>query len=431
MYMDNVGVQMAVLPFVHRRYFLEKRTRHGKDSAMKNTYQIQTLLELFYQDCNIPIYLYEENALVFCVPGQAPLTFPPKRHLDAMQNTAERVSYHATSYGIYYGRLRLDLDKPAFLVLGPASDIAFTESELHQMYADYVIPSEERKAFQDFMGKIPQTSLPMLLRKLVFLNYCLHGEVLDSQALLPSGTVQLPSYSNIAEESYQSKENLLLNKSYELESITMNLVRTGNVEGFKELQFNTDLFHIGSTGHTALRNIKNNIIITTTLNTRAAIDGGLDYDTAYRLSDSFIQKAEQIQDADGLYELLGKIGPAFAKAVSDAKFPATPDDCIKRAIQFIRQNINQPIGVTDVASCAGFSRSYFCAYFKRELGFSIGAFILRCRLEEGRLLLKHTDKPIGVISNYLCFSSQSHFQTAFKKQFGITPMQYRNSGKGT
>ena len=44
-------------------------------------------------------------------------------------------------------------------------------------------------------------------------------------------------------------------------------------------------FHLGITGSTALRQLKNNIIITTTICTRAAIEGGLNYDTAYQLSE--------------------------------------------------------------------------------------------------------------------------------------------------
>lgn len=31
------------------------------------------------------------------------------------------------------------------------------------------------------------------------------------------------------------------------------------------------------------------------------------------------------------------------------------------------------------------------------------------------------------ISNYLCYSSQSYFQNAFKKKFQLTPLQYRKN----
>ncbi|MFR4882333.1 MAG: helix-turn-helix domain-containing protein [Coprococcus sp.] len=51
--------------------------------------------------------------------------------------------------------------------------------------------------------------------------------------------------------------------------------------------------------------------------------------------------------------------------------------------------------------------------------------MLRCKPEEGRRLLQFTNKPISTISTFLCFSGQNHFQTAFKKQFGITPNEYR------
>ena len=98
---------------------------------------------------------------------------------------------------------------------------------------------------------------------------------------------------------------------------------------------------------------------------------------------------------------------------------------MQKAIRYIQQNVNQHLTVGDVADYVGFSKSYISAYFKETLGFSISAFILRCKLEEGRELLQYTDKSISTISEFLCFSSQSHFHTAFKKQFGMTPSEYR------
>ena len=57
----------------------------------------------------------------------------------------------------------------------------------------------------------------------------------------------------------------------------------------------------------------------------------------------------------------------------------------------------------------------------------IGAYITHCRLREAKALLRYTDKSLGEISSYLCFSSQSHFQNVFKKHIGRTPLEYRKT----
>lgn len=259
----------------------------------------------------------------------------------------------------------------------------------------------------------------------MFLNYCIYEEVKNPSDFLLSNSSPKTLSPEIVQMNYDKKENYVYNKSYVIEEAILKLVRTGNVEGFHSLQFNNDNFHIGVTSNNAIRQLKNNIIINTTLCTRAAIDGGLEYDTAYELSDYFIQLAEQTDNPDILYGILDKTSYTFAEKVAQAQTPFSTDARLQKAIQYIQQNTNQRITVGDVARYTGFSKSYFSAYFKENLGFTVSDFILRCKLEEGRRLLQFTNKPISTISTFLCFSSQSHFQTAFKKQFGMTPNEYR------
>jgi AraC-like DNA-binding protein len=64
-----------------------------------------------------------------------------------------------------------------------------------------------------------------------------------------------------------------------------------------------------------------------------------------------------------------------------------------------------------------------------DMGFGLAAFITRTKLENSKQLLKYTNQSLSEISVYYCFSSQSHFQNSFKKQFGITPQQYRIKAK--
>ncbi|MFT8348522.1 helix-turn-helix domain-containing protein [Clostridium saccharoperbutylacetonicum] len=74
-----------------------------------------------------------------------------------------------------------------------------------------------------------------------------------------------------------------------------------------------------------------------------------------------------------------------------------------------------------------FNRSYLSHKVKKQLGFDLSNFIRQCKLENVKYLLAYSNKSISEIINFLCFSSQSHFQRAFKNQFGITPQTYHKS----
>lgn len=264
---------------------------------MKSVYTIQNFIKMFYLESNIPAYLYENNNLIYTAPKQTALTYPPQKYLENLTDCSEHISYCSTDYGVYYGCVHIDCGSNLILVLGPVNNIPYSDTELHGMYMDYVVPADEQKRFRKFLQNSPQIPLHSLLTKLIFINYCLNEEMLSPNDFLPhdlragSGSTKT---STLVEETFQQKEDYFHNKSYELEELVLNYVQTGNLEGLQTVSVNDSDIHAGITGPTALRQIKNNLIISTTLVTRAAIDGGLDYDTAYKLSDDFIQTAEKL-----------------------------------------------------------------------------------------------------------------------------------------
>ena len=396
---------------------------------MRDSYNLIDFIKMYYLDSNIPMYLFEGGSCIFCMPEQTNLTYLPEKYTEMLLNSENRISYCTTTYGIFFCSLKIDHLENGTLIFGPVTNIPYTESDLQQLYRDYTVPNNDRMDFNSFLRQIPCLSLNSLLKKCLFLNYCLHEELLTLEQLtspIPGSSIQISlTDASLLEETYQTKENEQHNQTYAIEEQILRLVKTGNYQGFKNIEFSESNYHLGVTGSTALRQLKNDIIITTTICTRAAIEGGLDYDCAYQLSDYFIQSSEKLNSIERLYDLLSKVGYSFAEKVANAKTPISTDGCIQKAIRYIQQNTNQHLTVGDVASYVGFSKSYFSAYFKKTLGFSVSAFILRCKLEEGKELLQFTNKSISTISTFLCFSSQSHFQTAFKKQFGMTPNEYR------
>ncbi|MFR8019983.1 MAG: helix-turn-helix domain-containing protein [Mediterraneibacter gnavus] len=74
----------------------------------------------------------------------------------------------------------------------------------------------------------------------------------------------------------------------------------------------------------------------------------------------------------------------------------------------------------------GVSESHLSRIFKKETGESIQKYSMHMRIERAENLLKYSEASLTEISEYLCFSSQSHFGKVFKVYKNMTPKQYRD-----
>lgn len=157
----------------------------------------------------------------------------------------------------------------------------------------------------------------------------------------------------------------------------------------------------------------------------AAIPGGLDIEQTYQLIDTYIQECEKQQTEDAIKNLQYNMPMDFARRVAQQKMPMGVSKEVYSCMQYIAAHINEPIQAENVVAFSGMSRAYLFKRFQQELGMGISAYITQCRMREAKSLLRFTDKSLGEISSYLCFSSQSHFQNVFKRYSGITPAAYR------
>lgn len=388
---------------------------------------IKDFCQLNYLDSGIPVYIYRNNTLLQAFPEQSACTYPPKHYIEEFAEMTDDIAHLSTPYGAYFVAVKPKDQTELCVVLGPANYIPFTDADFHTMYADYVVVQEDRKDFKHFFQLIPPIALSGLLAKAAVFNYFLNHEMRTHFDLLDSERTIVP-YEHTekqTEDFYQQKEDFQHNNSFEIESMILHFVESGDVDGLKNMTLQSSVIHSGTIAPNQLRQTKNIHIIMTALATRRAISSGVDADEAFQMSDLYIQTAENLNDPSAVQNLNLQMLLAFAQKVKDKLIPKTSDEALQRAIQYVLQNINCPITAAEVADHVGFSRSYFSTYFKEQLSFTLSAFILRCKLEEGKHLLQFTDKPLSVISNYLCFSSQSHFQTAFKKQYNVTPLQFR------
>ena len=156
-----------------------------------------------------------------------------------------------------------------------------------------------------------------------------------------------------------------------------------------------------------------------------AIGGGMDVEESYRLIDLYIQECESASSEELVKTLQYNLVMDFTERVAQSQVPKDMSPQIYKAVRFIKNRTNARIGLDDVAEHIGRSRAWLTDHFHAEMGMTVGQFIMKCKLKEARGLLRHSEYSLAYISDYLLFSSQSHFQNAFKKEYGITPTRYR------
>ena len=73
------------------------------------------------------------------------------------------------------------------------------------------------------------------------------------------------------------------------------------------------------------------------------------------------------------------------------------------------------------------SRSYLSTTFKKTYGIYLNKYIHIIKIDKAKDLLKDHSKNITQISNYLGYSSSSHFNRIFKQITKTTPNEYRKT----
>lgn len=106
---------------------------------------------------------------------------------------------------------------------------------------------------------------------------------------------------------------------------------------------------------------------------------------------------------------------------------ATEDVEVAKAVQFIRQRAFELIGVADVLAVVAVSRRSLERRFREVLRRGVGEEIRRVRIERARDLLSKTDISVAQVASSSGFSEPKHLSTAFRRECGLTPTEYRNS----
>ncbi|ETS99752.1 helix-turn-helix domain-containing protein [Providencia sp. PROV188] len=95
--------------------------------------------------------------------------------------------------------------------------------------------------------------------------------------------------------------------------------------------------------------------------------------------------------------------------------------------KWIEEHLGRVIHLEELAAYSGYSLWHMQKIFKEVTGISLGKYIRQRRLAGAVNLLRNSSQSIFDIALDFGFGSQSHFTYMFRKEYGITPFDFRQN----
>ena len=175
-----------------------------------------------------------------------------------------------------------------------------------------------------------------------------------------------------------------------------------------------------------IQSIKYHFVVTAGLLARFCIEGGMESNQAYEMSDYYILKADKLNNLEALCELHKEMSYDYAEQMDILRKKQIFSKPVVKSIDYIYSHLHCRITVAEVAEHVSLNENYFSRLFVKEVGIPVSKYILKRKMEEAQNKLKYSDYSCSQISELLCFASQSHFIEKFHKECGMTPLHYRN-----
>ena len=233
------------------------------------------------------------------------------------------------------------------------------------------------------------------------------------------------SEKELTYRAFMNREYSFKHSPFEKEFEFYDCVKSGNIERVEQLMTPLDSRGIGRLSEDSLQNLKYHFTITVALITRFCVEGGMEMEPAYTLSDLYILKADKCSTAEEIHALHKEAVLDFTSQMNKVARSSIYSKPIIMTMDYIYDHLHSKISEEEIAEYVSLSPSYLSRLFRSEVGVTVSTYIAVKRVETAQNMLKYSDYAPVDIGNYLAFNSHSHFISTFKKYTGMTPNEFR------
>lgn len=316
------------------------------------------------------------------------------------------------------------------LVLGPYTHTAITDQQILEICEKNGLSPKVERMMINYCGALPV--LPGNSHLFTLLD-CFCEQIWEDTAfsVVDINTEQLPESALVGDEDDPEKNHFdskTLEMRYQMENEILEAVTAGQVQKIEPLfsHFPIQSFEMRTTD--PLRNAKNYCVIMNTLLRKTAEKSGVHPLYLDRTSSKFAKSIEQVAEETRFPELMSDMFRSYCRLVrkhSTRDYSAP----VRQSILLIDEDLSADLRLTPIADKIGVSREYLSSLFKKEVGKPLTEYIREKRMNRAAALLRTTGLQVQTVALHCGIEDVQYFSKLFKKQFGLSPKEYRENAK--
>lgn len=233
--------------------------------------------------------------------------------------------------------------------------------------------------------------------------------------------------TELSVQQFINREYSISHAPVEKEFEFYDYVKMGDTENVRRSMTPLGSGDVGKLSDDPLRNLKYHLVVTIALIARFCIEGGMEAEKAYTLSDLYINRTDKAKNEKELHAIHSEVVFDFTRKMNRVMKNRICSKPVVLAMDYIYDHLHERITIDDIAEHTGLSTSYISRIFHKTVGITVSEYIMAKRVEAAENMLRYSEYSASEIGSFLAFSSHSHFISIFKKHTGMTPNKYRET----
>ena len=385
---------------------------------------VAAMFQHFVQAFSIPVQLEGENGTIFYAP-RYPLTPNPAYLMVSQHLLSPYPVFHTiTSDNVISGCVTYAQGR-RHLIVGPVLSHKIDANSIIRLVRSLHIPMTQLDEAIRFARYLPEMSVSAFCETLSFVASILlpgNGTIRSSQLELSENlpVINATTYSKPQQFTVINSQSIIAN------DLIGRAIKEGKPDELLHIIKSIPNTDTPTVTKSSERMFKDTVIAAVSAIAQLSISGGLDTQTAYSLSDYYIEQTEQTNSYEALSQLIVNIMIDYSRRVAMAKMPVAKSETVNAIYADIKAHFREPLSTKDIAARLGLSVGHLCHIFKQETGTTIVATIKTKKIEEVQILLTDTRMSVGDIAAYIAMPPAA-FHAAFKQVTGVTPLEYRKN----